>query len=368
MNFEEMSNQLNTFVKFLQPILNFEFSFIKLKLGMLILIILVTLIVLQVIKFIKFRILVIIKEFASKKKFKLLDLIINQINKIGNPFYVTSTLYLVSNVIPELNSVSNSVFYPAFVIVCAYYSIAIIKDILTWVVQSSLASPNIDVDGDGVEDKKDEAFIQMVQTFVGIFTYVFVFIMVAQILGWNISAIVGLLGVSSIAIAFAVQNILGDIFAAFTIYIDQPFKPGDQIILSEFTGTVKKIGLKSTRISLLDGDELIVSNRDLTSARVRNLRKIRARRVSVDLILDGHTTLEKIKKAREIVVNAIGSNENAILKRISLMKMGGLGMEMQYVYLIEDEHYDVYTQVQEDINFKILEGFELEKIRLTEKH
>jgi small-conductance mechanosensitive channel len=368
MNFEDVGNKINYIFKFLLPILNFEFSFIKLKVGMLLLIILVTLIVLQVIKFIKFRVLVIIKQFAAKKNIKVLDLIINQINKIGNPFYVTSTLLVVSSFIPELTGVSGNVFYPAFVIVCGYYSIAIIKELLIWVVQASLATPNVDQDGDGVEDKKDEAFIQMVQTFVGIFTYAFVFIMVAQILNWNISAIVGVLGVSSIAIAFAVQNILGDIFAAFTIYIDQPFKPGDQIILSEFTGTVKKIGLKSTRISLLDGDELIVSNRDLTSARVRNLRKIRARRVSVDLIIDGQMSLEKIKKAREVVIHAISSNESAILKRINLMKLSGLGREIQYVYLIEDEHYDVYTQVQEDINFKILEGFEQEEIRISEKH
>ncbi len=368
MNFEQIGNILSNLFKFLSPILNYELKFIGLKVGMIILIILLTLIILQTIKFIKFRILITIKKFASNKKIKVLDLLIDQINRIGNPFYISATLYFVGTVIKELNGVGNSVFYPIFVVICGYYSIGFIKDVLSWFVQSSLASPGKYDSVEGVTEKTDEAFVQMVQTFVGIFTYVFVFIMVAQILGWNISAIVGVLGVSSIAIAFAVQNILGDVFAAFTIYIDQPFKPGDQIILAEFTGTVKKIGLKSTRISLLDGDELIVSNRDLTSARVRNLRKIRARRVLVDLVLDSNTTLLKTKKAREIIVQAIDANESAILKRISFMKMTGLGNELQYVYLIEDEHYDVFTQVQEDINFRILERFEAEKIKITWKH
>ncbi|MGL4757914.1 MAG: mechanosensitive ion channel family protein [Patescibacteria group bacterium] len=367
MNYDEIKRYLINFTEITKTILNFKIGGINISVGLILFIILLVLIILQIIRFLKFRVLTVVKRFAAQKNIKILDLLVQQIQKIGNPFYISAALYIVGQYIRELNGVSKSFFYPLFVLVCGYYAVGFLKEVISWFIKASLGAPK-DEDGDGIEEKADEAFLQMAQTFGGIIAYIIVFITVAQILNWNISSIVGVLGVSSIAIAFAVQNILGDIFAAFTIYIDQPFKPGDQIILSEFTGTVKKIGLKSTRISLLDGDELIVSNRDLTSARVRNLRKIRARRVAVDLFLDGQTKLEKIKKAREIIVNAVTQNELARLKRINLLKLSGLGREIQYVYLIEDENYETFTQVQEDINFKILEGFEKEKINISEKH
>jgi small-conductance mechanosensitive channel len=361
MDFEMIKNKVSQYFIFLEPILNTKIQGINITVGLLLLIILITVVTLQVIKFVKFSILSRVERFAEKKQLKILDTIVEQINKIGNPFYITATLYFVGTVFKELSEVGKNFFFPAFVIVCGFYSIGLIKTILSWFVTSSLATPKDDDEKEGV----DTAFIQMVQTLIGLITYVVVFLTVAQILGWNISTIVSLLGVSSIAVAFALQNILADVFAAFTIYIDQPFRPGDQIILSEFTGTVKKIGLKSTRISLLDGDELIVSNRDLTSARVRNLRKIRARRVLVHLVIDQASTVEQIKKAREIIVKSITDIEDVEIKRINFLKMNGKGKEIEYVYNIQDEEYDAYCLAQETINFKILEGFEAEGIVLA---
>lgn len=361
MDFEMIKNKVMEYFNFLQPILNTNIQVININLGLLLLIILITVVVLQVIKFIKFSILSRIESFAEKKEIKTLDTLVEQINKIGNPFYISATLYFVGTVFKELNEVGKSFFFPVFVIVCGFYSISIIKTILSWFVTTTLASPPDDNEKEDV----DTAFIQMVQTLVGLVTYLVVFLTVAQILGWNISTLISLLGVSSIAVAFAMQNILADVFAAFTIYIDQPFRPGDQIILSEFTGTVKKIGLKSTRISLLDGDELIVSNRDLTSARVRNLRKIRARRVVVHINLDHSMSVEQIKKAREIIVKSVSDIENTELKRINFLKFNTKGKELEYVYNIQDEEYDAYCLVQETINFKILESFETDGIILA---
>lgn len=366
MNLEEVKSNWFKFSEMARPILSQRLFNQNITIGLMLIIILLVLFILQIIRFLKSRVLKALKKFAADKNLKILDLILKQIQNIGNPFYISASLFLVGRFVEDLNGVTQTIFKPLFVIVCGFYSIGLLKEILTWFIQATLTTHK-DEDGDGIEEKTDESFIQMAQTFAGMISYGVVFLVIAQILEWNISGIVGILGVSSIAIALALQTILGDVFAAFTIYIDQPFKPGDQIILSEFTGTVKKIGLKSTRISLLDGDELIVSNRDLTSARVRNLRKIRARRVSVDLTLKGDTTLIKIKKARELIIKAITDNELARLKRINFMKMDGKGDEIQYVYLIEDENYETYTQVQEDINFKILESFEKEGIEITDK-
>ena len=365
MEFESIKNKAFEYFKFLEPIMNYKIQVIDISLGLLLLIILITVVVLQLIKFVKYTILTRVERFAESKNIEVLDKVAEQIGKIGNPFFITATLYFIGTVFKELNVVNNNFFFPAFVIVCGYYSIGLIKTILAWFVTASLATPK--VEGEDSKGDVDTAFIQMVQTLIGLITYVVVFLTVAQILGWNISTIVSLLGVSSIAVAFALQNILADVFAAFTIYIDQPFRPGDQIILSEFTGTVKKIGLKSTRISLLDGDELIVSNRDLTSARVRNLRKIRARRVVVHLMFDHTMTVEQLKKGRDIIVKSFTDVENTEIKRINFLKITGKGKEIEYVYNIRDEEYDAYCLAQETINFNILEGFEAEGILLAKE-
>jgi small-conductance mechanosensitive channel len=325
----------------------------------LILIVLCVLVTIKLVRFLKQTFLKHLEAFALKRGLKIVSLLLVNVEKIGNPFYITLTLFLVCSSF-GLVSLTQILFYPAFIIVCGFYSISIIKTALLWLVTQSLDNPDSED-----EDKKDEAFIQMVSILISAVTYILVFLVVGQILKWDLSLIVGGLGVSSIAIAFAIQNVLSDIFAAFTIFIDQPFKPGDQIILSNYTGTVKKIGLKSTRISLLDGDELIVSNQDLTSSRVRNLRKIRVRRVSVTLELANTISFDKLKQASMIVTEAINTTEHSKFKRISFTKISPKARDLEYVYLIDDQQYDMYCEIQEEINYKIIQEFANKQIPLA---
>jgi small-conductance mechanosensitive channel len=341
-------------------VLNFEIFGVSF--GTFILMLLCVILILKIVKIAKVKGLKRLEDFVAKKNIKLLSLLLDQIDQIGNPFYITLTLLLVGGLF-GLTSLTSGVFYPAFIIVCGFYSIGMIKTALSWLISISLANPNSDP-----EEQKDEAFVQMLQILVGILTYVFVFLTVGQILNWNLSLVMGGLGVTSIAIAFALQNILADVFAAFTIFIDQPFRPGDQIVLEKYTGTVKEIGLKSTRISLLDGDELIVSNQDLTSSRVRNLRKIKARRVTVELLLDPDTKVDKIRKAREIIIKTINEQEHTEFRRINFIRISQFGKEIEYIYLIQDQQYDVYCAIQESINFKIVEEFEKEEIKFSKEH
>jgi small-conductance mechanosensitive channel len=97
-------------------------------------------------------------------------------------------------------------------------------------------------------------------------------------LGYDLSGFVVGLGVGGIAIALAVQNILSDVFSAFSIYFDKPFEIGDFVSIGDKAGTVTNIGMKSTRIKLLQGEELVLSNKELTSAQVRNFKKLQKRR------------------------------------------------------------------------------------------
>ncbi|GAJ12628.1 unnamed protein product, partial [marine sediment metagenome] len=104
------------------------------------------------------------------------------------------------------------------------------------------------------------------------------------------------MGVAGIAIAFALQNVLSDVFSAFSIYFDKPFEIGDFIIVGDYAGTVQKIGMKSTRVKLLQGEELVLSNRELTTASVRNFKKMSKRRINFSFGVTYDTPLKKLKK------------------------------------------------------------------------
>lgn len=339
----------------------FQFKIFEISIANVFLIILITAITLQLVKVIKVQVLKRLDIFAKKKNILILKLLTEQIEKIGNPFYITATLYFVGKMFSMID-ITNNIFYPAFVIVCGFYSISLIQTALTWIIKTTLEDPAGDP-----ETKKDESFIQLIKIMVTIITYVFVFLIVGQILNWNLSFIIGGLGISSLAVAFAIQNVLTDVFAAFTIFIDQPFRVNDQIILDGYTGTVKNIGLKSTRISLLDGDELIVSNQDLTSSRVRNLRKITSRRVNDTVLLSAGCNYEQIMAAKDIIKLVIDEVDHAEFERVAFTKIDTRGKEVEYVYHIPNQSYDMYREVEDAINCDIVKRFDQSGIELSVK-
>ncbi|MFH1408819.1 MAG: mechanosensitive ion channel domain-containing protein, partial [Nanoarchaeota archaeon] len=123
--------------------------------------------------------------------------------------------------------------------------------------------------------------------------------------GIEITPLIAGLGVGGIAIAFALQNVLQDLFSSFSIYFDKPFEEGDYIVIGTDKGTVKHIGLKTTRINTLQGEELVVSNRELTATRINNFKKMKQRRIVFALGVEYGTSLVKLKRINEIVTKII---------------------------------------------------------------
>lgn len=130
-------------------------------------------------------------------------------------------------------------------------------------------------------------------------------LMVLSNLGIEITPLIAGLGIGGLAVGLALQGILGDLFSAFTIYFDKPFEEGDFIIIGEDMGTIKHIGIKSTRIQALGGQELVVSNSELTSTRVNNYKKMNTRRVVFNFGLEYKTPVIKLKKIKKMVEEII---------------------------------------------------------------
>jgi small-conductance mechanosensitive channel len=193
----------------------------------------------------------------------------------------------------------------------------------------------------------------------------FALLAILVVFGQDLSGIVVGLGVGGIAIALALQNILSDAFSAFSIYFDRPFEIGDFIVVGDYAGTVNKIGLKSTRIQLLQGEELVMSNRELTSECVRNFKKLQRRRISFDLKVTCDTPVEKLKKIPSIVRSVADSIELAALDRVHFKKFGDFSLDFEVVYYIETGDYNQYMDLQQSLNYGIMEGFAKEGISMA---
>ncbi len=177
-------------------------------------------------------------------------------------------------------------------------------------------------------------------------------------------AIVGL-GVGGIAIAFALQSTLSDFFSAFSIYFDRPFEIGDFIVVGEYSGTVTNIGVKSTRVKLLQGEELVISNQELTTASVRNFRKLEKRRVTFTIGVTYDTPVEKLRKIPPIIKNIFEKVEGAKLDRVNFTEFGDFSLKFLIVYYVNSADWGEYLEVQQRVNFSIKEAFEVENIEMA---
>ncbi|TRO51713.1 mechanosensitive ion channel family protein [Candidatus Bathyarchaeota archaeon] len=195
-----------------------------------------------------------------------------------------------------------------------------------------------------------------------IVVYVFAFILILGVFGQDLSGVIVGFGVGGIAIALAIQNILSDALTAFSIYFDRPFEIGDFIVIGEYAGTVTKIGIISTRIQLLQGEELVISNKNLISTSVRNFKKLQRRRIVFSVKVTNDTSLEKLKKIPQIIAKILGEMKMATLDRVHFKQLGDFSLDFEVVYYIKTGDYNKYMDIQQEINYGILEAFEKEKI------
>jgi len=183
--------------------------------------------------------------------------------------------------------------------------------------------------------------------------------------GIHVTTLLGALGVAGIAGALAAQTVLGDLFAAISIYLDKPFEVGDFIIFDEFLGTVSSVGLRSTRIASLWGEELIVSNSDLIKSRIRNYKRMRQRRIAFNLGAAYGTPREKVELVPQIIRAAVEAQNPVRFDRSHLKGYGDSSIDFETVYYVLSPDYNVYMDIQQAINFLIMRRFEEEGIRFA---
>lgn len=183
--------------------------------------------------------------------------------------------------------------------------------------------------------------------------------------GINITALLTGLGVGGIAVALALQNVLGDLFAAFSIALDKPFRIGDFIIVGDQLGTVEHIGLKTTRIRSLSGEQIVVSNADLLGSRIRNFKQMHERRILFTFGLAYETALVSLQAIPQIVRQIVEAEPQTRFERAHFKEYGDFSLNFEVVYYVLTPDYNTYMDVQQAINLKLYRQFQAHDIEFA---
>lgn len=208
------------------------------------------------------------------------------------------------------------------------------------------------------EDAAAATTVRFVGFLLRLGLWVLVALVALDTAGVDITALVAGLGVGGIAVALAVQNVLGDLFASLSIVLDKPFVIGDFIIVGDMMGTVEHIGMKTTRIRSLSGEQLVFSNNDLLSSRIRNYKRMAERRALFRFGVTYQTPKEKLEQIPDVVRDAIESRDNTRFDRAHFASYGDSSLDFEVVYFMLVPDYNAYMDTQEEINLELFGRFQ----------
>lgn len=288
---------------------------------------------------------------------KVDDLIFNLLNST-KPFFIFFWSFYLALSLLSLPAAARTSANNIIFIVCMFQAAAWANAAVKFWVEHCMTKRV-------AEDATSATTIGLVVLVAKASIYALLLLLTLNNLGINITALVTGLGVGGIAVALAVQNILSDLFASLTIVLDKPFVVGDFITVGEHSGTVEKVGLKTTRIRSLSGEQLIFPNASLLQSQVKNFQRMVERRVVFVFGVIYETPTGKLKKVAGIIEEIIRKNTNVRFDRAHFKSFGDFSLNFEAVYWVESADYSVYMDVQQKINFELLERLGQEGIEFA---
>lgn len=208
------------------------------------------------------------------------------------------------------------------------------------------------------EDKAIAGSIGIIRVVARVAVWAMVLLLTLDNLGIDITALVAGLGIGGIAVALALQNVLGDLLASLSIALDQPFVIGDFLVIGEHMGTVEYIGIKTTRLRSLTGEQIVMSNADLLESRLRNYGRMQERRVVFTLGVTYGTPRDKLLEIAPLLRRIIEAQDGVRFDRAHFAKYGPYSLDFEVVYYVRSPDFGRHMDAQQAINFRIHEEFE----------
>lgn len=308
-----------------------------------------------VLKIFKYVIVDRLRKLSKKTKNDLDDLVIEIIDGVGWSFYLLVSIYVASMSLVLPPVISNGLYY-LFLIVLTYHAIRAIQQVIDYAARRLMQKRRKE------EKDADTSLIDILAKVAKGVLWAIALMLVLQNMGYDISALIAGLGIGGLAIAIALQNILSDIFASFSIYFDKPFQKGDFIIVGSDMGVVRHVGIQTTRLESLWGQEIVISNKELVSSRINNYKKMEKRRIQFAFGVLYETPSEKLEKALGIVKDIFAKIDSADLDRVHFKSFGDFSLNYEVVYYVDSGDYNKYMDIQQQVNFALKKRFEEEGI------
>ncbi len=305
------------------------------------------------IRLIKSFALVLLKKWSQNTSNSFDDFLVSLVEKSLIPILYVIAIYTGIHWL-KLSPKTTSIFSTMLLMVFTFF---ILKSITAALQYSILSFLKTKEDGD-TKLKQVRGILIIAKTLIWIMGIIFLL----DNMGYNITTIVAGLGIGGIAIALAAQTILGDLFSYFVILFDRPFEIGDFIIVDDKMGVVENIGIKTTRLRNLAGEQLICSNKDLTDSRIHNYKRMEKRRVVFNLGVTYQTAPELLESIPGMVQKIISNKEDVLFDRAHFSGFGDFSLNFEIVYYILSGDYVLFMEQQQAINFEIYRNFERKKI------
>lgn len=294
-----------------------------------------------------------LEKWAARSQTHFDDMIVRGIERFGLPIFTFAIIYWAINSL-ELSEKADKVVDVATAVVIAYFVIRLISAFIQNIITANVRKQE---NGD-IKVKQIGGLMIIINMVIWVLGLVFLL----DNLGYNVTTILTGVGIGGIAIALAAQNIVGDLFNYFVIFFDKPFEVGDAINVDDKNGTIEYIGLKTTRLRSLTGEQIIIANSDLTKSRVHNFKRQETRRIAFSLSVRYQTSTEKLKRIPGIIKEIIVAAENTRFDRAHFAKFTEYGLTFEVVYFVTVPDYLRYMDIQQDINLKIMEAFKREQV------
>ncbi len=284
-------------------------------------------------------------DFAQRTKTEIDDVFIEFIRSIRPQLYIILSIYVALQSLELVNAVKN--ILNVIVIVVVIFQITRSLQVIVEFIAKRMSADE--------HDEHTKSAAHLLGALLTVVIWIFGILMILSNIGVNVASLIAGVGIGGIAIAFAVREVLADLFSSFAIYLDKPFKAGDIIKINDDTGEVKKIGIKTTRIKSATGEEIIISNQDLTSSRVHNFKHLDHRTVTFHFGVPYTTSTEKLREIPHLISNMINKIDDVHCKRVHFKSFGERALEFEIVYVVETRKYSVYMDRQQEINLNIKE-------------
>ena len=285
------------------------------------------------------------------------DIFVTLLERTKLYFLVALSLYIAVGAVPLSEQVTSYISRIAFVFLLVqvvFWGNAAISDWVRLYKERKLE-----------EDAGAVTSMQAIGFLARLLLYTALLLVALDNFGIDVTALIAGLGIGGIAVALAMQNILGDLFGSLTIVLDKPFEVGDFLIVGDTLGTVEKVGLKTTRLRSLSGEQIVIANGDLLGSRIRNYKRMQERRILFSLGVAYDTPADKLERIPDMVQEIVEMQEYTRFDRAHFARFGDSTLDFEIVYYMRTPDYRTFMDIQQTINLALFRRFEEEGIQFA---